>query len=82
MKPFHKIEKNPERSNDLIDEVLKVTGLKNDAALAIALGVAPPVISKIRHGRLPVGATITIRLYEVTGLSIDAIKKILIGDQA
>jgi len=82
MKPFHKIEKNADCNNDLLDKLLQVTGLKNDAALSKALDVAPPVISKLRHGRLAMGATIVIRAHEVSGLSIKEIKQILIGDAA
>ncbi|WP_425402740.1 hypothetical protein [Janthinobacterium psychrotolerans] len=51
-------------------------GLKNDAALSRALEVAPPVISKIRHGRLPVGATLLIRMHEVTDIAIRELKAI------
>jgi hypothetical protein len=41
--------------NNLLDTLIKHLHLKNDAALSRALEVAPPVISKIRHRRLPVG---------------------------
>jgi plasmid maintenance system antidote protein VapI len=56
--------------NQLLDTMLGKMMLKNDAALARALEVAPPVISKIRHHRLPVGASMLIRMHEVTGTSI------------
>lgn len=54
--------------------------LKNDAALSRALEVAPPVISKIRHRRLPVGASLLIRMHEVTDLSIKELRE-LMGDR-
>lgn len=63
--------------NALLDEVMRRIDVKNDRALATALEVAPPVISKIRHMRLPVGATLAIRLYEESGISIDEITSIL-----
>jgi hypothetical protein len=44
-----------ERNNALIDVLIKTMSLKNDAALSRVLEVAPPVISKIRHGRLEFG---------------------------
>ena len=53
-------EYNPDK---LLDALLDRLVLKNDAALARALEVAPPVISKIRHRRLPVGASILIRMH-------------------
>lgn len=38
--------------NRLLNAMLSKLCLKNDAALARALGVAPPVLSKVRHRRL------------------------------
>lgn len=48
--------------NRLLDAIIERLNLKNDAALSRALEVAPPVISKIRHARLPVGASMLIRM--------------------
>lgn len=64
----------------LLDALMKELGLKNDAALSRALEVAPPVISKIRHGGLPVGATILISMHELTGKSIAELRG-LMGDR-
>jgi hypothetical protein len=66
--------------NNLLDSLIKKLNLKNDAALSRALEVAPPVISKIRHRRLPVGASLLIRMHEVSDLSI-ADLRILMGDR-
>ncbi|MES2077022.1 MAG: hypothetical protein V4462_15530, partial [Pseudomonadota bacterium] len=44
--------------NRVLDAIIEKLQLKNDAALSRALEVAPPVISKIRHNTLPIGATI------------------------
>lgn len=58
-----------------------VTGKKNDAALARFLDVEPPMISKIRHGRLPVGNELMIRIHDKTQgdnrLSIDRIRDLI-----
>lgn len=54
--------------------------LKNDAALSRALEVSPPVISKIRHRRLPVTGSLLIRMHEVTDLSIGELRSLL-GDR-
>jgi hypothetical protein len=51
--------------------------LKNDAALSRALEVAPPVISKIRHRTLPIGATILLPMHEVSEFSIRELKKLM-----
>ena len=66
--------------NNLLDTLIDKLHLKNDAALSRALEVAPPVISKIRHRRLPVGASLLIRLHEVSDLSIRELRT-LMGDR-
>ena len=66
--------------NNLLDSLIEKLSLKNDAALSRALEVAPPVISKIRHHRLPVGASLLIRMHEVSDLSIKDLR-ILMGDR-
>lgn len=48
-------------NNALFDTLLRENAhLRNDAGLARALNVAPPVISKIRHGSLIVGDTMRL----------------------
>ena len=66
--------------NNLLDTLIDKLHLKNDAALSRALEVAPPVISKIRHRRLPVGASLLIRMHEVSDLSIRELRT-LMGDR-
>ncbi len=66
--------------NNLLDSLIEKLHLKNDAALSRALEVAPPVISKIRHRRLPVGDSLLIRMHEVSDLSIRELR-ILMGDR-
>ena len=66
--------------NYLLDNLLGKMQLKNDAALSRMLEVGPPVISKIRHGCLPVGASLLIRMHEVTGMSIRDLRD-LMGDR-
>ena len=66
--------------DNLLDALIEKLGLKNDAALSRTLEVAPPVLSKIRHRRLPVGASILIRMHEVTDLSIRELRD-LMGDR-
>jgi len=70
-------EYNPDR---LLDALIDHLRLKNDAALSRALEVAPPVISKIRHRRLPVGAALLIRMHEVSDLTIRDLRYLL-GDR-
>jgi plasmid maintenance system antidote protein VapI len=66
--------------NQLLDMIHQKMQLKNDAALSRLLEVQPPVISKIRHRRVPVGASLLIRMHEVTGMSISDLR-VLMGDR-
>jgi hypothetical protein len=66
--------------NHLLDSLIDKLHLKNDAALSRSLEVAPPVISKIRHRRLPVGASLLIRMHEVSDLTIRELRA-LMGDR-
>lgn len=79
MKKFNEIEQTPETAAQLLDEVIIARNLKNDAQLSRLLGVAPPVISKIRMGVLKVGASMVVRILEETDFSIGQIKAILQG---
>lgn len=63
--------------NRLLDAIMRKLHLKNDAALSRALEVAPPVISKIRHRTLPIGATILLRMHEVSDFSIRELRALM-----
>jgi hypothetical protein len=63
----------------LLDAVSQQLGAKNDAALARGLKVAPPVISKIRHGRLPVGPAMILKCHELAGLPVPTIRGFIGG---
>ena len=66
--------------NNLLDSLITMLKLKNDAALCRELEIAPPVISKIRHRRLPIGASMLIRIHEISGMSIKDLR-VLMGDR-
>jgi hypothetical protein len=66
--------------NHFVDQLSARLKVKNDAALCRQLGVSPPLISKIRHLRLPIGASLLIRVHEVTGLAIGELRT-LMGDR-
>lgn len=63
--------------NRVLDAIMEKLQLKNDAALSRALEVAPPVISKIRHNTLPIGATILIRMHEISEFSIRELQEMM-----
>jgi hypothetical protein len=66
--------------NPMIDSVMNKLQLKNDAAVARTLKVAPPIIAKVRNRNLPVGGYLLMRLGEVTGMSVRDIQA-LMGDR-
>ena len=66
--------------DQLLASLIGKLSLKNDAALSRALEVSPPVISKIRHRRLPVTASLLIRMHEVSNLTIRELR-VLMGDR-
>jgi hypothetical protein len=65
--------------DNLLDTLLEKLNLKSDLALSRLLEVVPPVISKIRHRRLAVGAVLLIRMHEISDLSIKELR-LLMGD--
>lgn len=62
---------NPENLLDGMSNFLK---LRNDAQLARALGVAPPVICKIRSRTHAVTHRLLVHMHDATGLSLDDIR--------
>jgi ribosome-binding protein aMBF1 (putative translation factor) len=66
--------------NQLIDALIRHLGLKSDGALSRKLKVAKSVIRKIRHGQLPIGASMLMWMHEATGISIDELRA-LMGDR-
>lgn len=63
--------------NNLLDSLIEKLNVKNDAALSRALEVAPPLLSKIRHRRLPVGASLLVRMHDVTDLSLKELRQLM-----
>lgn len=64
---------NTYNPNGLLDTAMQRFSLKNDAALSRFLETSPPAISKMRHGRLHVGATTIVRLIEA-GMTLPEIR--------
>ena len=70
----------PGNPNILLDALIEKLALKNDAALSRLLEVAPPVISKLRHGALPIGPTMLIRMHEISDLGIREMRALMLQD--
>jgi len=60
--------------NGLLDALTGKHNLKNDAALARFLKVAPPVLSKLRGYTLPVGDSFVLRCVEVAGMTLPEVR--------
>lgn len=69
--------KNKGNSGKFLDALINQLSLKNDAALSRALGVQPPVISKIRNGKLPVGDSLILRIHRLHGMPVAEIDQLL-----
>ena len=64
-------------AHPLLDFLKKEYKLKNDAALAVALGIKPPTVSKIRSDRQNISAEMKIIIHKKTGMSIADIESFL-----
>lgn len=62
-----------------LDSLIEKLALKNDADLARAFEVAPPVISKIRHRKLPFGDSMILKTHEKFGIAVADIRAGLAG---
>ena len=60
----------------LLDHLVKELHLKSDAQLSERLDCAPPVLSKIRHGRMPLTSTFILLVHEKLGISVARIRSI------
>ena len=68
-------------SGTLFDSIKQDHGFKNDAALARFLEINTPVISKMRHGKLPFGPQMILDVHDKTGLSIFTIRKMIASEK-
>lgn len=75
--PKKKPQAVPQNPNHLLDKLLDVLELKNDAAMCRLMDVPPPVISKMRHGRTTVTAGFLITAHDTTGLSLNELRALL-----
>lgn len=61
-------------STHLLDNLIDRLALKNDAALSRLLHIAPPVISRMRHGTVGVSDSNLVRIHDITGMSIAEVR--------
>ena len=68
--------------NNLINYLRKKQGLKSDAELARHLGVGSPIISKIRHKKVPLSPALILLIHDKCGLSIKLIRALAVEEVA
>ena len=61
----------------LFDFLKKEYKISSDRELCAALGIAAPVLSKIRHGVIGISGDIMILIHEKTGMTIADIKELI-----
>ena len=61
----------------ILDVLKEKYDLKNDAAIAKALEIAPPIVSRIRNGKSNVSAEIILKIHETFGMPVSDIKALL-----
>lgn len=66
--------------NILLDRLAEKLRLADDVALARALELSRPLIGQIRQGKQRVGATMLLRMQELSGIPITKLRSIL-GDK-
>ena len=60
----------------LIAGLVALHNLKNDAALAHKLEVAPPAISKVRNGRLLIGDSLLIKIQRAFKMTLPEVESL------
>lgn len=63
----------------LLSEVRRRAAVRNNARLAAKIEVSPATISKVLSRKLPMNASLLLRLHEVSGLSISEMREMM-GD--
>ena len=61
----------------LFDAIMLDFNLKNDSALARALDISAPVVSKIRSRTRPLCASVVLKIHDATDWPIKKIKDLL-----
>jgi hypothetical protein len=64
----------------LLDTLLQHLRINSDHALSRKLKVTKDIITRIREGSIPVGASMLLWMHEASGISVDELRKAL-GDR-
>ncbi|HEX7642661.1 MAG TPA: hypothetical protein VF472_10695 [Burkholderiaceae bacterium] len=61
----------------LLDAIQSKLHINSDAALSRALGVAPPILSKVRHRKVPITPWLIIQIHDAAQLSVEEIRALM-----
>jgi hypothetical protein len=61
----------------LFNLIITKFNLRNDAHLSEFLGCAPPVVSKIRNGKVPIGNPLLVRIHEEMAIPVRELRTII-----
>jgi hypothetical protein len=65
---------------NLLDTLIRKMALQTDADLAGRLGLQPHVVAMLRSQRLPLDASVLLRMHDVTQISLRHLR-VLLGDR-
>lgn len=71
------LERDGYSPDALLDALRTKLRLSSDAALARALEVAPPIISKIRNRHMEVTTSVLVRMHDVTQMPINELRRLM-----
>lgn len=60
----------------VLDAVIRKFGLRNDAHLCKVLGLRPPHVSKVRHGKIESSPDMALAIHEVFGMSFKEMREL------
>jgi plasmid maintenance system antidote protein VapI len=64
----------------VVDRLLELHRLRNDAALSRALGISPATICKIRTGKHGFSAGVVLRIHEALGMPVAELRALVAGE--
>ena len=71
---MHFLKQQQRAPHRLLDTLIELLGVSNDAALSRALQLPAPSISKIRHGKVAISSEVIIRIHESCSIPIAELK--------
>lgn len=65
----------------VLDRILALNRLRNDAELSRVLSITPPTISKIRAGKIAMTASFVLRVHEVLHIPVAELRALMAANR-